>query len=258
MHVMLLQSQHSLQPFLDRLTSRSALSGPEREAILNLTTRVTQVRANRDFVHMGERVDHATFIVDGLVGRFDQNSKGERQITALHIGADMPDLLSVVQPTATSALCALSTTTILLVPHFALREAAAAHPAIAMAFWRDCTVDAMILAQWVVNLGRRDARTRIAHLFCEMAVRYGAVRQEGPVVFQLAMTQTQLADATGLTSVHVNRTLQALADDGVVFQGKTVRILNWEQMVELADVDPNYLQTDMKPWQPIRITEQVS
>jgi CRP-like cAMP-binding protein len=252
----MLQHRHSdLQRFVDRLTSRSILSDREKEAILGLPTQARQIATNHDFVRLGERVDHACFIVDGLVGRFDQNSQGERQITALHIAGDMPDLHSVVQPTATSALQALSTTTILRVPHSALREIAAAYPAVAEALWRDCMVDSMILAQWVVNVGRRDAKTRIGHLLCEMACRYGAAPRGGKIVFLLPMTQAQLADATGLTAVHVNRSLKWLAASGVLFRGKTVRIDDWETLVEIGDFDIGYLQVDLRPQDRIRIIQ---
>jgi CRP-like cAMP-binding protein len=226
-----------LQPFVDRLTSRSILSQREREEIFNLPVRLKQVRPNEDFVALGERVDHACFVVAGLVGRFDQNSRGDRQITALHIKGDMPDLHSVVQPTATSALQALSTSTIVEVPHASLRRATGSYPAIAEAFWRDCMVDAMILAQWVVNVGCREARSRIAHLLCEMACRYKAAPGKGPIVFELPMTQLQMADTTGLTAVHVNRTLKDLARIGITFHHKRVRIEDWDRLVDVGDFD---------------------
>lgn len=213
-----------LQHFLDRLTGRSVLSDEEQTVILSLPTRASQISAKRDFVRLDEQVDHACFVLDGLVARCDQTSRGARQITALQIPGDMPDLLSLVQPRATSALQALATTTILRIPHWALNEATSKYPAIAQAFWRDCMVDSMILAQWVVNLGRRNAQTRISHLFCEMACRLGAVGNGGSVAFKLLMTQDQLADATGLTPVHVNRSLKALAVFGTSFKGGTVRI----------------------------------
>jgi len=243
----------NLQPFLDRLTSRSILSDREQRRILELPVRVRQARANEDFVSLGERVDHACFIVEGLVGRFDQNARGERQITALHIPGDMPDLHSVVQPTASSALQALSTTTILSVPHAALRAAAAAYPAIAEALWRDCMVDSLILAQWIVNVGRRDARSRLAHLLCEMACRYHTVPVDGRVEFPLHLTQWQLADATAMTSVHVNRTLKSLEKIGTVFRHKIVRIADWDKLTEVAEFDPAYLQANQKPEERLRI-----
>ncbi len=165
----------------------------------------------------------------------------------------MSDLHSVVQPTATSALRALSTSTIMEVPHAKLRHLSGAHPAIAEAFWRDCMVDSMILAQWVVNVGRSDARTRIAHLLCEMACRYKTAPVDGKVQFELAMSQHHLADATGLTPVHVNRILTGLIDIGTSFQHKLVRIEDWDALVETADFDRGYLQDDLAPEERIRL-----
>jgi len=252
---MLKERQANLQPFLDRLGSRSLLSEREQQRILDLPVRVRQVRPNEDFVSLGQTVDHSCYVVEGLVGRFDQNSRGERQITALHIPGDMPDLHSVVQPTATSALQALSTSTLLQVPHAALRGVAGAHPAIAEALWRDCMVDSMVLAQWIVNIGRRDALSRVAHLLCEMACRYKVSVEDAPVQFQLAMTQNQLADVTGLTPVHVNRTLKKLAAIGTTFRNRVVRIEDWEELVRVGDFDRSYLQDTVRPEQRIRIVQ---
>jgi CRP-like cAMP-binding protein len=234
--------QPSLQLFLDRLTSRSALSEREREAILGLPAQAMQVAANYDFVRLGEIVDHTCLIAEGLVARFDQNADGGRQITALHIVGDMPDLQTVTQPSATCALQALSPVTLARVPHSALRAAAAAHPGLAQALWRDSIVDSMILAQWVLNLGRRDSKTRIAHLLCEMACRSRARPERGEVVFRLPITQLQLADATGLSPVHVNRTLKALATAGVSFRHQIVRIADWQRLTGIGDFDSAYLQ----------------
>ena len=118
-------STPNLQLFLDRLTSRSILSDEEQQAVLNLPGHAEQVQSNRDFVPLGTRVDHACLIVAGIVGRFDQNGEGTRQITAIHIPGDMCDLHAVVQPIPTSALQALSVATILRVPHAAIRAVAA-------------------------------------------------------------------------------------------------------------------------------------
>lgn len=245
----------NLEPFLARLNGRSVLSVREQERIVELPTRARQVPPNVDLVRLGQRVDHACFVVAGLVGRFDQNPLGGRQITALHIPGDMPDLHSVVQPTATSALQALSTTTLLEIPHAALRHSAAEFPAIAEAFWRDTMVDSMILAQWVLNVGRRDARSRVAHLLCEMAWRYGYAPAQGKIMFQLPMTQTHLADATGLTAVHVNRTLSAFRHIGVAFRSKVVRIDDWDTLARVGDFDPGYLQAGGEPEERIRIVQ---
>ena len=250
----MIQPRSDFKSFVDRLTSRSVLSAEEQQTIMALPSHVQQVDSNRDFVQLGEVVDHACFVVAGIVGRFDQIANGKRQITAFHIPGDMTDLHSVVQPACTSALQALSVATVLCVPHHAIRAAAARHPAIAEALWRDCAVDARILAQWVVNVGRRDAQMRLAHLFCEIAVRLGAAPADGEIISPFAVTQVQLGDATALTPVHVNRSLKRLRDLGLIdFAGRNLCIHDWDGLVELAEFDAAYLQIDMRPGDRLRI-----
>ena len=91
-----------LQPFLTKLTSRSTLDTDGQRAILALPAHPAQIKTNRDFVRLGERVDHSCFVVEGLIARFGQNREGSRQITAVHIPTDMIDLHSVVSGWATS------------------------------------------------------------------------------------------------------------------------------------------------------------
>jgi CRP-like cAMP-binding protein len=222
------------------------LTSDEQHAILNLPGHAAQMQANRDFVRLGEKSDHACLIVAGLVGRFGQNKNGARQITAIHVPGDMPDLHSVVQPESSSALQALSVATILRVPHQSIRQVAAQYPAVAEALWRDCTVDAAILSQWVVNVGRRDAKCRLAHLLCEMATRLEAIGDSNNVEFPFAVTQQQLADATGMTPVHINRTLKVLRQDGLAnVRERSVQIADWKGLVAAGDFDADYLAIDI-------------
>jgi CRP-like cAMP-binding protein len=240
---MTFSDRSALQTFVDRLNRRSSLAGEEAAAILSLPATPAQVRANRDFVSMGEETDHACLIVEGLVGRFGQTKGGARQITAMHIPGDMADLHSVVVPKAGSALQALSTTTILRIPHRSIRAIAHEYPSVAEAFWRECVVDAAILSQWVVNVGRRDALARTAHLLCEMALRYQEIGRAAGLSFDFPATQMQLADCLGLTAVHVNRTLKAMKETGVVRVVRhTVQIVDWPRLTEIGDFDPVYLQ----------------
>jgi CRP-like cAMP-binding protein len=244
----------SIQSYLNRLLSRSVLNDDEQRAILALPYQRLEVRGNYDFVRLGETVDHACLVADGAVGRFDQNMNGARQITAIHLAGDMADLQSVVQPKATTALQALSPTTILRIPHVALREATARFPALAEALWRDCMVDSGILSQWVVNVGRRDARARLAHLLCEIATRRGMGARPAGVAFPFAVTQAQLADATGLTIVHVNRVLKGLRMDGLAaVRRHEIEISDWEKLAEAGEFDDTYLQITMAPEDRLRI-----
>jgi CRP-like cAMP-binding protein len=249
-------SKPDLNSFLERLTNRSRLNEAEKQAILALPTIELGVEANQDFVPLSGVVDHVSVVVDGIVARFGQNAEGERKYIALHIAGDAPDLHTVVVPSDTVPLQALSKARILRVPHAALREIAIRYPAVAEAFWRHCSVDAAITAQWGLNVGRYDAQTRIAHLLCEMAVRYGADTGGGEVTYSFPLTQTHLADATGLTPVHVNRSLKALAEEGLVtLSGRMARIPDWERLVTRGEFKPEYLQAGLRSGVRLRIMD---
>jgi len=155
----------------------------------------------------------------------------------------MCDLHSVVAPKAGWALQALAPTAILRVPHVQLLAVAKAYPNVAEAFWRDCSVDASVLSQWVVNVGRRSARSRLAHLLCEMAVRMDDAGLGTRQSYKLQASQMQIGDMLGLTSVHVNRTIRHLREiELVTIRAQDVRILDWSGLVRLGDFDEQYLQ----------------
>ena len=240
-------TDHALQSFVERLTARSALTAAEQQVILELPTQSVSIKAHHDFVQEDAQTSYSCLIVSGLVGRFGQLNSGTRQITALHIPGDMADLHSAVRPIGIGGLHALTDTTIVKVPHDAIRRLAARFPAVAEALWRDCMLDAAVLMQWVVNVGRRNARTRLAHIFCEMAVRYGADRS-ALAEFAFPITQEQLGEATGLTGVHVNRTLKWLRDTKLLtLRGGTVTIHDWPKLVRVAEFDSAYLIADTGP-----------
>lgn len=235
-------SDSAMRLFVDRLAERTPLGEDEIRAFRSLEGQTSLARANVDIVTPGESTTYACLIVEGLAGRFGQVIDGRRQITALHIAGDMCDLHSVVLPKVSWALQALSSTVILRIKHRDILQVAEDFPRVAQAFWRDCAVDASILSQWVVNLGRRDAPARMAHLLCEMAVRMEnsglGLRGE----FKLEASQTQLGDALGLTSIHVNRTFKLLRDNRLITtEGRTVRICNWQALARLGDFDEDYL-----------------
>jgi len=235
----------ALQLFLNRLASRSMLTDEETRAVLSLNGQVKEVPAHIDFVRLGEQVDHSCLVVDGLVGRFGQTKNGARQITCLHIPGDMADLPSVACPKSGWGLGALTKSTILRVPHSDLRRIAAKHPGVAEAFWRDCVVDGSIFAEWVVNVGRRDAITRLAHMLCEMAIRCERSGQGDRNSFRLPITQEGLGDATGLTSVHVNRTLKELRKQSILtFKAGTVTIPDWPRLVAVGEFDDGFMLLD--------------
>ena len=102
--------------------------------------------------------------------------------------------------------------------------------------------DGSIFREWVLNIGRRDARSRIAHLLCEFAYRLSTHDLTPSGVYELPITQEQLADATGLTAVHVNRVLKSLQAEGLIDRNRRiVSFPNWQALRDVADFNPRYL-----------------
>lgn len=246
-------TDEALALWLKRLALRSELDEAERQAILGLPGEAVAVAAGQDFVRVGERVDHACLIVEGLAARFAQLGNGQRGVVAFHIPGDMADLHSVVARQVTWALQAAAPSRILRIPHAALDALATEHPRLAIAFWRDCIVDANVLAQWTVNIARKDSAARVAHLLCELFLRYRAAGLSGYDFFPFPITQVMLADAVGLTPIHLNRVLKRLRDERLATKDLYEIVLkNGEGLVALGEFDPAYLQfPDTTPKRPL-------
>jgi CRP-like cAMP-binding protein len=132
-----------------------------------------------------------------------------------------------------------------LIPAKAVQDVAYSHPAIGRAMLLETLVDGSIFREWIANVGRRDARTRVAHLLCEFAVRLQASGESKGRNYSLPMTQEQLADATGLTSVHVNRMIQSLRQSGLISTDKrSVTIENWDALAIAGDFNTAYLHAE--------------
>jgi CRP-like cAMP-binding protein len=231
----------ALRLFLDRLLLRSQLGEPARDVIRHLSGQIIAFERDEDFLRLYTRPAHAHLVISGLAARWGAASDGQRQIIAFHIPGDMPDLQSLVLPDMMFGLQALVPTTVLRVPHEALRAAAAANE-IAEAFWRDCAADSAIASEWVVNVGRRKARPRIAHLLCEIATRLGTNGNGNIFSFPLPVTQNHIAHATGLSTVHVNRSLQELKRSNLAILGRAeARVLDWKGLQDAAGFEPAYL-----------------
>jgi CRP-like cAMP-binding protein len=235
-------SSAALALFLKRLLLRSQLSDDEQTAVLRLKTRSVQPPPRRDIVSPGQIVHYSCLVASGWVGRFDQMRDGRRQITAFHIAGDMCDLHSAVAPTPGWGITALGEATILQIAHADLLKSAVDFPNLALAYWRDTTADASILSKWIANIGRASAEPRVAHLLCELAIRVENADLGSRASFDLRLTQEQIGDATGLTSVHVNRMLHNLRSDGCIsISNHAVKIIDWKRLCDLAAFDPAYL-----------------
>jgi CRP-like cAMP-binding protein len=182
------------------------------------------------------------------VQRYKVLDEGKRQISAFHVAGDMPDLQGLHLSVMDHNLGALTRVTALSVPHEALRELLLRIPELNAPFWRDTLVDAAIFREWVANVGRRPAYQRLAHLFCELYLKQVAVGLARDGRCPMPVTQVDLADATGLTSVHVNRTLRELRRDGLIeLRGKRLEIPDWPRLVAAASFNPAYLHLASRP-----------
>jgi CRP-like cAMP-binding protein len=130
-----------------------------------------------------------------------------------------------------------------MIPRQAVAQLTIDRPRVGHAMWIDTLVDGSISREWIMNVGRRNAKTRLAHLLCEFALRLKVAGLGQDTNYELPMTQEQLADTTGMTSVHVNRSLKALEKDGLIQRShpRSVHIGDWRELAEAGDFDSTYL-----------------
>ena len=224
---------------LDRLTP---LAQADRDAVRSLPFRIKTVPPSHHLVREGDKTTECCVLLRGYACRYKTASSGNRQIVSFHMAGDILDLQHMLLSRADHYVQAISEATVAWVPAADLRRIAQERPALAEALWRDTLIDASIFREWVLNVGRRTAKSRIAHMLCEFAARRDKAGLGTPERFDLPMTQEQIADATGLTPVHVNRMLHELADDGVIVRNKReVEIADWARICRVADFDAAYL-----------------
>ena len=232
-----------LQAFAERLEARSPLGRPAREAVPGLPSRILQIQPGRAFATVDQAAPQTWLVVDGLVARYAETGRGERQVTELHIAGDLAHLDGLVGGRTDPGLQALAVTTLLALPLAELRQASSRHDPLHQALARERCIQTATLAAWLVNVGRRKSLPRTAHLFCELAVRHGRETGAPQLRFPFPARQNQLAEILALTPVHINRTLKALREEGLVsFADRDACIHDWDRLVRLADFDPSYLQ----------------
>jgi CRP-like cAMP-binding protein len=230
---------------LAKMERRSSLSSASREAFLNLNTRSASFAAQRELVREGDRTDACLFLESGVVSGSKMLPNGGRQIVVFHFAGDMLGLASSLLLVADNTLRAHSSAVVLSVAAADILRLAQEFPEIGRAFWFDTLVDASIFREWNLNVGRRGARERLAHLLLEMGCKSEAALIDDKADFAFPITQTDLADALGLTPVHVNRSMQWLRGQGYVRNfGKRMIIRNWEGLSAFAAFRPLYLHPE--------------
>ena len=225
-----------------KLESIAPLVPEEKAALQQLPLRLKTMAADQDIVREGDTPSESCLIVEGFACRYNMTAEGKRQILSFHISGDIPDLQSLHLSVMDHSLGTLIPCKLAFIQHDDVRSLMRHHPRLGELFWRDTLIDAAVFRQWVVNVGRRPSLSRMAHVLCELLVRLRAVELVEDHVFDLPVTQGELADALGITSVHVNRVLQDLRKQGLIsLHGKTLRVLDWEGLKTEGEFDPTYL-----------------
>ncbi len=233
----------NIEPLIRKLESIGELSAEDRRAIASLPLHVKQLRADEDAVRDGDVPSECCLLIEGFMHRYKMLPDGKRQILAFHTPGDIPDLQSLHLTTMDHSVAATAPSTVGFIGHEAMRKLIRSSPTTADLLWRDTLVDAAIFRAWMIGLGQRSARGQLAHLLCEVFTRLRAIGRTEGNSCKLPLTQAEIGDALGLSTVHVNRTLQELRGEGLIeFQGGRLRILDWLQLKETAQFDPTYLQ----------------
>jgi len=233
----------TLQPLVDKLAYRAALSPDDRAAILALPFTVRTMERAQFLVRERELATHSCVMLSGYCVRSKTTATGYRQIVAIHMKGEAVDLQNALLTIADHSVQMLTSGKVAMIPREAVIQLTLDRPTIAHAMWIDTLVDGSIFREWITNVGRRDARTRVAHLLCEFAVRLRVAGLGEDTHYELPMTQEQLADATGLTPVHINRTLMALEKEGVIDRAnpRSIGIGDWRKLAQVGEFDANYL-----------------
>lgn len=241
----------SVEKLIRKLKQYGPVSEEERRVLENAVSHIDEYGPHQDFVHQGECPTESCLIMQGFASRYRLLPDGSRQIMALHIPGDFCDLHSFVLKCMDHGIATISACRIAKIPHSVIKEITERYPRLARAFWWDTAIDAAIMREWLVSVGRRSAYERVSHLLCELYLRTQSVGLLENNGFDLPVTQAELGDAFGLSTVHVNRTLQELRRAGlVIFTGKRVTIPDFQRLKEAAGFDPAYLHVRGAPGAP--------
>jgi CRP-like cAMP-binding protein len=242
------EAGRAAETLLLKLRVRDVVSAEEEEVLRASIAEIRDHPAGRAIVRSGMTLSASTLLVDGLVCRYKDLADGQRQIMELHVAGDFVDLHGFLLKRLDHNVGTLTPVRIALVPHDAIRGITETHPHLGRMLWFSTLLDASIHREKILSIGRRSAVARIAHIFCELLVRLRLVGLADETGYSLPLTQADLADVTGLTSVHVNRMLKKLRDEKLLtFRGGRVEIGDWEALQRVAEFDPTYLHLERRP-----------
>ncbi|MBM0204681.1 Crp/Fnr family transcriptional regulator [Micromonospora sp. STR1s_5] len=235
-------------PLVRKMESIADLTSDEREGLRALPMMIREIRADSDIVRDGDRPSQCCLLLEGMLYRYKYaGDDGRRQILAFHIPGEIPDLQSLYLKSMDHSMAAVTTSKVGFIQHDVMYRFMTEFPRVAGMFWRETLIDAAIFREWMVGMGRRKAPCRIAHFLCEMYVRLDSIGMADNWTVQLPITQEELGDSLGLSSVHTNRALQELRSDNLfTFDRGRLTVLDWDRLVAVGEFEDTYLHLDRK------------
>ncbi len=228
--------------FVRKLEHGAPLTAADRGALAAAVGFTKTLPAHQDIIREGERPEYVHVVLSGFACRYRSLPDGGRQIMAWLVPGDSCDLHVSILGKMDHSIATLSISRIAFLSRAEVEALTTSSPTITQACWWATLVDEGILREWLVNMGRKAADRQIAHMFCELLSRLEAVGLAKGHAFELPLTQVELADAVGLSSVHVNRVIQDLRDQGLIrWRGMAFEVIDRPRLTALAGFDANYL-----------------
>jgi CRP-like cAMP-binding protein len=227
-----------------KLRGFGQLKGCSEEWLAELARKdVRPVPPRVDLLRQGECTGPLHLLLEGWAIRYKTLEDGRRQILSVLLPGDIFDINGHLANSMDHSIATLTAVRLAVLDDDFLDVARARHPDLEKLLWCDMHVSAATQRERSTSLGQRTARERMAHLLCELFVRQRSVRLVSGKTCAFHLTQTELAEALGMTPVYVNRTLQDLRRDGVIqLEQKTLTVNDLPRLAALALFDPGYLK----------------
>jgi len=233
-------------PLILKLERANVLAPEDRARLESIIAQTRKIAPREDLIREGEVPDTVRLVLDGFACRYKVLSNGKRSIVGFLLPGDFCDFHVAILSQMDHAIATITPCTIVEISRATIDDLNENFPRITRALWWATLVDEATLREWLVNIGGRPADKKVAHLFCELHLRLQVVGHAGENSFPLPLTQEELGDTLGISTVHVNRVLQQLREDGLIqHQGRVVTVPDVARLREFAGFNPNYLH--LKP-----------
>lgn len=232
-------------PVASKLEAFTRLSSDDLEALAKITRSVRTIEPRRDLVSEGDKPRSVHLVIDGWACRYKTLPDGKRQIVSMFLPGDFCDVNVYILKYLDHSIGAITRLKVAAITAEEMTALMTGRPRLSQALWWHELVTTAIQREWTLSLGQRTAYERIGHLLVELYLRLATVGRAHNGGCDFPLTQNDLADATGLTAVHVNRTLQELRRDGLIeLERKQLQILDLDRLMNVSMFNPNYLHLD--------------